>query len=200
MFTKEQLLKIREQSRRQPRVLRKTLSKDDIWRPSVFPVPDEKCKEKSSAGTKCAVLNSWAINNKDDSIYELIVDNCLDFLALTETRCNENNTTSLLYYSYPHTNSWWWCCIDIPRHLQGKTGKYTNFENQIVSLSLGINYPHVTTNYIPSEIFSFDFNEQISDLLSKVLSLTGKRVIIDDFNFRINDPTDTHAAKFKALT
>ena len=25
-------------------------------------------------------------------------------------------------------------------------------------------------------------------------------VILGDFNFRINDPTDTHAAKFKALT
>ena len=81
-----------------------------------------------------------------------------------------------------------------------KTGKYTNFENQTVSLSLGTNYLHVTTIYIPSGIFSSEFNEQISDLLSKLLSLTGKHIILGDFNFRINDPTDTHAAKFKALT
>ena len=41
MFTREQLFNIREQSRRQPipRVLRKTLSKFNIWHPSVFPVP-----------------------------------------------------------------------------------------------------------------------------------------------------------------
>ena len=61
---------------------------------------------------------------------------------------------------------------------------------------------HVTTTctLIPSGIFSSEFNEQISALLSKVLSLTGKHVIVDDFIFRINDPTDTHAAKFKVLT
>ena len=81
-----------------------------------------------------------------------------------------------------------------------KTGKYTNFVNQTVSLSLGTNYLHVTTIYIPSGIFSSEINELISDLLSKLLSLTGKLVILGDFNFRINDPTDTHAAKFKALT
>ena len=39
----------------------------------------------------------------------------------------------------------------------------------------------------------------ISDLLSKLLSLTGKHVIVGDFN-KINDPTDTHAGKFKTLT
>ena len=53
---------------------------------------------------------------------------------------------------------------------------------------------------IPSGIFSSEFNEQISDLLSKLLSLTGKHIILGDFNFRIIDPTDTHAAKFNALT
>ena len=81
-----------------------------------------------------------------------------------------------------------------------KTGKYTHFENQTVSLSFGTNYLNVTTIYTPSGIFSSEFHEQISDLLSKLLSLTGKHVILGDFNFQINDPTDTHAAKFKALT
>ena len=32
-----------------------------------------------------------------------------------------NNTARLFCYSYPQTNSWWRCCIDIPWHLQGKT-------------------------------------------------------------------------------
>ena len=259
MFTREQLIKIREQSRRQPihRVLRKTLFEYNIWRPSVFPVPDEKCnKDKSSTGTKCAVLNSRSINNKEDSIYELIVDNCLDFLALTETWCNENSTVSNGQITPPgyfviHTHiptrgggvaliirdtykakrvkcavlnsrsinnkvdsiyelivdncldflalTETWCNENstvsngqitppgyfvihthIPTRGGGvaliirdtynakrvKTGKYTNFDNQTVSLSLGTNYLHVTTIYIPSGIFSSEFNEQISDLLS----------------------------------
>ena len=39
-----------------------------------------------------------------------------------------------------------------------------------------------------------------SVIYCKLLSLTGKHVILGYFNFRINDPTDTHATKFKALT
>ena len=201
----------KRKSRRQPipRVLRKTLFRYDIWRPSVFPVPDEKCnKDKSSTGTKCTVLNSRSINNKEDSILELIVDNCLDFLALTETWCNENSTVSLgqitpLGYSVIHTHrptrgdGVALIFRDTYKAKRVKTRKYTNFENQTVSLSLGTNYLHVTTIYILSGIFSSELNEQISD---KLLSLTGKHVILGDFNFRINDPTDTHVAKFKALT
>ena len=151
------------------------------------------------------------MNNKEDSIYELIVDNCLDFLALTEAWCNENSTVSLgqitppgysVIHTHRPTRGGGVALIfrDTYKAKRVKTGKYTNFENQTVSLSLGTNYLHVTIIYIPSGIFSSELNEQISDLLSKLLSLTGQHVILGDFNFRINDPTDTHAAKFKALT
>ena len=167
MFTRGQLFEIREQSRRQPipRMLRKTLFKYNIWRPSVFPVPNEKCnKDKSSTGTKCAVLNSRSINNKEDYIYELIVDNCLDFLALTETWCNENFTDSLgqitppgysVIHTHRPTRGGGVALIfrDTYKAKRVKTGKYTNFENQTVSLSLGTTYLHVTTIYIPSGIF-----------------------------------------------
>ena len=143
MFTREQILKIWKQSRRQPipRVLRKTLFKYNIWHPSVFPVPDEKGnKEIFSTGTKCAVLNSRSINKQGDSIYELIVDNCLDFLALTETWCIGNSTVSLGQITPPGYSA-----IHTHRPTRGggvalifrdtykakrvKTGKYTNFEN-----------------------------------------------------------------------
>jgi hypothetical protein len=39
-------------------------------------------------GTKCALLNSRSINNKEHLIYELIADFDLDFLAITETWCD----------------------------------------------------------------------------------------------------------------
>ena len=80
-----------------------------------------------------------------------------------------------------------------------KTEKYTNAEHQTVPLSIETIYLHVTTIYIPSGIFSSDFNEQFIDLLSKFLSRSGKHVIVGDFNFRINDPNVTHAAKFNIL-
>ena len=40
-------------------------------------------------------MNSRSINNKKDSIYELITDNDLNVLALTETWCADNSDVSL---------------------------------------------------------------------------------------------------------
>ena len=57
----------------------------------------------------------------------------------------------------------------------------------------------MTTVYVQSGTFSWDFNDQSSELTGVLLSLPGKHVIVGDFNFRINEPTDVNAAKFKAL-
>ena len=57
----------------------------------------------------------------------------------------------------------------------------------------------MTTVYVPNGIFSTEFNEQICDLLSKLVTSPGKHLIVGDFNFRINDPSDHNAAKFLAL-
>ena len=163
-------------------------------------MPGEKrYKVKSCTGTKCAVINSRSINNKEVSIYQLIVDNGFYFLALTEICCNENSTVSfgqiqqvtLFFIPIGTTRGGGVALIlrDTYKAKSVKTGKYKN----LIKLS-------VTTIYIPSGIFSSEFNEQISDLLSKLLSLPGKHVILCDFKLRVNNPTDTHAAKFKALT
>ena len=47
--------------------------------------------------------------------------------------------------------------------------------------------------------FSSDFDNKFSELTGVLLSLSGKHVIVGDFNFRINEPADVNAAKFKAL-
>ena len=80
-----------------------------------------------------------------------------------------------------------------------KTGKYTTFEHHTVSLQHGENTLHVTTVYVPSRTFSSDFNDQFSELTGVLLSLSGKHVIVSDFNFRINESADVNAANFKAL-
>ena len=68
-----------------------------------------------------------------------------------------------------------------------------------ISLQHGTNTLHVTTVYVPSGTFSSDFNDQFSELTGVLLSLSGKHIIVGDFNFRINEPADVNAAKFKAL-
>ena len=57
----------------------------------------------------------------------------------------------------------------------------------------------MTTVYVPSGTFSSDFNDQCSELTGVLHSLSGKHVIVGDFNFRIKEPADVNAAKFKAL-
>ena len=112
MFTREQLIEIKKSTPKQiiPRSLRKTLFKYKLWHPSTPCQYDEHTSNvKSTTGTKYATLNCRSINNKEDSIYELIVDNHLDFLALTETWCYSNSTVSLGHitpagYSVIHTD------------------------------------------------------------------------------------------------
>ena len=152
-----------------------------------------------------------SFNNKEDFIYEPIVDNHLDLLALTEIWCNSNSMVRLGYitpagYSVIHT--------DIPTRGGGvalvfgdtykakhvKTGKYTTFEHQAVSLHHGTNTHHMTTVYVPSGTFSPDFDDQFNWFTGILLFLPGKHVIFSDFNFRINEPTDVNAAKFNVLT
>ena len=72
-----------------------------------------------------------------------------------------------------------------------KIGKYIIFERHTVFLSARKNIIYISSS---------DFNEQSFNFLGKLLSLPSLYLILGDFNFRINDPTDTHAVKFKTLT
>ena len=64
---------------------------------------------KNGSISKGALLNSRSINGKGDSIHELITDNNLDFLDLTETWCTDKSSVSLGFitppgYTIQHTN------------------------------------------------------------------------------------------------
>ena len=98
MFTGEQLIEIKKSTPKPTitRALRKTPFKYKLWHPSTpCQCHEHTSNVKSTTGTKCATLNCRSINNKEESIYELNVDNHLDFLALTKIRCNSNSTVSL---------------------------------------------------------------------------------------------------------
>ena len=100
----------------------------------------------TTTGTKCATLNCSSINNKEDSIDELIVDNHLDFLALTETWCNSNSTVSV-----GHITPVGYSVIHADRPTRGggvalvfrdtykakhiKTGKWATFEHQLFNFN-----------------------------------------------------------------
>ena len=102
MFTREQLIKNRHSSTTPiPRTIRKRLIKYKIWcprsaRPEYLNLNKNSIISRDTTnGSRCGLLNSRSINGKEASIYELICDNDLDILALTETWCNEKSNVSL---------------------------------------------------------------------------------------------------------
>ena len=97
MLSRDQLIELRNEpnSLKISRSLRKTLFKFNLWNPLSKDTAKVKNQVKTFAKSKCGLLNARSINNKEDSIYELITDNDLDVLALTETWCTDNSDVSL---------------------------------------------------------------------------------------------------------
>ena len=69
------------------------ICKFNLWNPSSKDTAKVKNHIKTFAHSKCGLLNARLINNKEDSIYELITD--IDVLALTETWWTDNSDVSL---------------------------------------------------------------------------------------------------------
>ena len=99
-------------------------------------------KKSTLLGQNVPFSNSRSINTKGDFMYELIIDNCFDSLALTETWCNENSTVSLgqitppgysVIHTHRPTRGGGVALIfrDTYKAKRVQTGRYTNFENQV---------------------------------------------------------------------
>ena len=120
-------------------------TKFNLWNPSSKHTAKVKNHIKTFAQSYCGLLNARSINNKDDSIYELITDNYLDVLTLTETWCIDNSDVSLGLVTPPgyaivqtHRSSWGGGVgviyhVSIRDRLE-KYEKYSSFELQTVTL------------------------------------------------------------------
>ena len=141
-------------------------------------------------------------------LFELIVDHDLDFLAITETWCSKDSTVSLAMISPPGFS-----VLHTPREGRGgglalvfkdifkvklnKVKSYTTFEYQLVSVSFGHVNLKVALFYKPSGVFDDLFQAQFNDCLGHLLSLgSSSPLLLGDFNFHVDDPTDVHANKF----
>jgi hypothetical protein len=160
-------------------------------------------------GTKCALLNSRSINNKEHLIFELIVDFDLDLLALTETWCHNNSIVSLNLitppgYSVTHT----------PRGTKGggvglvhrdnyrvkldRSKKFTSFEHQVVSVTFGTESLKVVIFYKPTGLYDETFHIELNECLTNLFSRGNfKPLFLGDFNFHVDDLSNPHANKFK---
>ena len=111
-YSRDELLKVRG-NEHISRSVRKTLFKNNIWCPKssrLISKPRVSTK-RSFQGAKGGLLNTRSINEKESSICELITDNQLDFVALTETWCTDKSSVSLGLIQPPG-----YSVIHLPRH------------------------------------------------------------------------------------
>ena len=132
--------------------------------------------KRTFQAVKGGLLNTRSINEKEFSICELITDNQLDLLALTETWCTDKSSVSLGLIQPPGYSV---IPVHIPRQdrrgggvdllyrdsykaKRVKVEKLSSFEHQTVSLSCGAEQLSVTCAYLNSGVFTQDFSSQFS--------------------------------------
>ena len=80
-----------------------------------------------------------------------------------------------------------------------KCEKYSSFEHQTVNLFSDSDVLRIITVYNPSWNFITIFHTECNDLLCHLQTTTGKHLIVGDFNFNVNNQSDSGTNKFKAL-
>ena len=145
---------------------------------------------------------------KEKSIAELINDNDLDILALTETWLSHEEDPSIELmkppgYTFKHN----------PRDTRGggvgllfresykitkvKSKKYKSFEHHTIGLSHGSESIRITTFYNPDGVCSDEFSVDLNEFLNKLLTNNNvHHLILGDFNFHMDVPSDSNVKKF----
>ena len=79
------------------RATRKSIFQSKLWCPRSQRISRTKPvrNELYCTGTRCGILNSRSVNKKEHLVHQLIVDNDLDFLALTETWLTDDSSASI---------------------------------------------------------------------------------------------------------
>ena len=95
-YSRDELLKF-QGNNNISRSVRKTLFRYNIWCPKTrrLVLKPRVSTKRTFQAVKGGLLNTRSINEKESSICELITDNQLDLLALTETWCTDKSSVSL---------------------------------------------------------------------------------------------------------
>ena len=163
------------------------------------------------------LLNVRSIKNKSVVLHDFILDNKLDFLAVTETWLSENQDGSDIinsltpnghcFYSNPRDNRGGGTGVVIKSNIKLKQIKekcFTNFEHQEFVLKVVINVVRLCVIYRPppnsKNNFSFSqFYSEFSDYVASLSCLPESLLLLGDFNIHCDDSSNAQVKQFLDL-
>jgi exonuclease III len=176
------------------------------------------CQLPDSKFLHFCLLNARSVNNKPLQIKDYLVENDIDIFGITETwiKANENSDfisreispTGYLFSQVPRIDrSGGGIGILFKKSLKAEhlqLNKFKSFEHMETLFYLSSSLIRTVIVYRPpiSTANGLTYNQFYSDfstLLERLVSSSGKLIIAGDFNFHVEDSSDTHAKRFLDL-
>jgi exonuclease III len=172
----------------------------------------------SSKQPNVCLFNARSINNKSLQLKDYVVDRDIDILGITETWLKEQDGNDFVIRNITPTG---YHFIHVPRvgRIGGGIGfickntlkikrlnssSHNSFEHMEILLYTSVHVTCILLVYRPppsavNNLTQTQFYDEFSSLLECMVSSPGKLLIAGDFNFHIDDKTDTRATKFVDL-
>ena len=169
---------------------------------------------------KYGLINARSVRQKSrhtdkaSEIAELIVDNSIDILCITETWIKDNNIDSQLLselappgfkvYSQPRCNKRGGGLAVVYRETLklsvSSTAQHDSFECLKFLISIGSSTVSTYVVYRPpNPRFYNKFLEEFTDLIGEFQTSPGVPLVVGDFNVHVDNPLDTNVSKFLSL-
>ena len=177
-----------------------------------------RVKAKSGPKATLALMNARSLVNKPEEVYDYIVENDLDVLAITETWLKDGNN-NCVECTAAHPDGY--TLLHKPRldRRGGGVGiifrdtitvktecpfKAQSFESSEYKLHIKSVYVRIVIIYRPppsvkNKCTSALFFKELTSYLEILTVSSGKLIVLGDFNFHMESDTDKDAVSFKEL-
>ena len=175
---------------------------------------EPRLPHKSLQFLKVQYINARSVRNKTDEISELLQDNNLDILIITETWLRPSDTDTIVTRSLtpagykmlnqprPGSRGGGGVAVILReniRTLQQTSDPYPSFEILEVLVTTNSDCFRLCVIYRPPGISVTDFCEDFENFIDSLATKSGKLLLVGDFNIHVDDFTNLSADKFRAV-